>query len=56
MSRVINDVNKSTEHLRVDLTYLILNALGKIENGSLTIIKQDDNIIQVNSSEKYLLR
>jgi hypothetical protein len=55
MSRGINNVNKSDETKQLDLAYLILKALGKIENGSLTIIKQDDNIIQVNSNEKYLL-
>lgn len=32
---------------------LILDALEDIENGTLTIIFQDENIIQINKYEKF---
>lgn len=34
---------------------IILRLAGEIQNGALTIIKQDSIVIQINTSEKFIL-
>lgn len=34
---------------------ILIQCLENVKNGSLTIIKQDGHVIQINTSEKYFL-
>jgi hypothetical protein len=37
------------------LTQLVLDSLKGIDNGSVTIVKQDDHIIQINRSSRIFV-
>lgn len=47
---------KSSNKNDVKLESIILKLAEGIENGSLTIIKQDSIVIQINTCEKIILR
>ena len=47
-----NKINKKND---IRLDEVILKMTQGIENGSLTIIKQDSIVIQINIHEKYII-
>jgi hypothetical protein len=51
----MNNLRKSKPLEKVSLSTFIVRAVGDIQNGSVTIIKQDNTVIQVNVNEKIAL-
>ncbi|MCX7923564.1 MAG: YezD family protein [Clostridia bacterium] len=49
--KIYKDINPQYPQL----INMIINAAKSIDNGTITIIKQDNNIIQINTSEKFQL-
>ncbi len=50
-----NSKNKSNNKKDIQLEAIILKLAEGIQNGSLTIIKQDRVVIQINTYEKFIL-
>ncbi len=51
----MNNLRKRKQFEKISLSTIIVRAVGDIQNGSVTIIKQDDTVIQVNVNEKIAL-
>lgn len=51
----MNNLRKRKPLEKVSLCTIIVRAVGDIQNGYVTIIKQDDTVIQINLNEKITL-
>ncbi|HEY9061819.1 MAG TPA: DUF2292 domain-containing protein [Pseudobacteroides sp.] len=51
----MNNLRRRKQFEKISLSTIIVRAVGDIQNGSVTIIKQDNTVIQVNLNEKITL-